>query len=161
MSGFRIVEHVARCQHIRQRPAAVELGHGNELRLAVKQYIPKDNPRPQPGDVTIIAGHANGFPKELYEPLWDDLLQSLQKRGRNICSIWIADIVNQGQSGILNEKILGPDREEPLIFCCCALTDLGKKLTGLIMAGICSSSSTSIRTRCPNLLSALGTQWVE
>jgi hypothetical protein len=29
----------------------------------VKQYIPLDNPKPQPGDVTILAAHANGFPK--------------------------------------------------------------------------------------------------
>jgi hypothetical protein len=33
------------------------------LHLAVKQYIPLDNPNPQPGDVTILAAHANGFPK--------------------------------------------------------------------------------------------------
>ncbi len=33
------------------------------LHLAVKQYIPKSNPNPRPGDVTIIAAHANGFVK--------------------------------------------------------------------------------------------------
>lgn len=31
--------------------------------MAVKQYIPLDNPNPQPGDVTILGAHANGFPK--------------------------------------------------------------------------------------------------
>lgn len=33
------------------------------FRLAVKQYTPLDNLNPQPGDLTIIGAHANGFPK--------------------------------------------------------------------------------------------------
>lgn len=33
------------------------------FRLAVKQYTPLENLSPQPGDVTIIGAHANGFPK--------------------------------------------------------------------------------------------------
>ena len=33
------------------------------LNLAVKQYKPLDNLQPELGDVTIIATHANGFPK--------------------------------------------------------------------------------------------------
>lgn len=36
--------------------------------MHIKQYIPLDNPDPQLGDVTIVAAHAAGFPKELYEP---------------------------------------------------------------------------------------------
>lgn len=63
MSHFRVVEHTARCQNVRQRPGAVKAGHENELRLAVKQYIPLDNPHPKEGDVTIIGAHANAFPK--------------------------------------------------------------------------------------------------
>ena len=31
--------------------------------MSVKQYIPLDNPDPKPGDITIVGGHANGFPK--------------------------------------------------------------------------------------------------
>jgi hypothetical protein len=54
---------------------------------------------------------ANGFPKELYEPFWDDLSEDLQAKGRNIRSIWIADMATHGQSGIINEKLLGPDGE--------------------------------------------------
>jgi hypothetical protein len=61
-SPFRIVEHVVPCQHIREYPAATA-GVDDTLHLAVKQYIPFDNPNPQPGDVTILAAHANGFPK--------------------------------------------------------------------------------------------------
>lgn len=49
--------------------------------------------------------------KELYEPLWDDLYKHLASQNRRIRSIWIADVAQQGQSGILNEAILGHDRE--------------------------------------------------
>ena len=62
-SLFRIVEHVVPCQHLREYPAATADNQEQLLHLAVKQYIPLDNPSPQPGDVTILASHANGFPK--------------------------------------------------------------------------------------------------
>ncbi|OJJ06090.1 hypothetical protein ASPVEDRAFT_45507 [Aspergillus versicolor CBS 583.65] len=109
MSHFRVVEHTVRCQGIRERLGAVKPGHENQLRLAVKQYIPIDNPTPGDGDVTLVGAHANGFPKELYEPLWDDIYERLSSLNRRIRSIWIADVVQQGQSGILNESILGND----------------------------------------------------
>lgn len=60
---FRIVEHVVPCQYIREYPQATSNEQEDVLHLAVKQYIPFDNPNPQRGDVTIIAAHANGFPK--------------------------------------------------------------------------------------------------
>jgi hypothetical protein len=109
MSHFNVTEHVVRSQHTRDRPAGAERGRENELRLHVKQYVPKDNLTPKPGDVTLIGAHANGFPKELYEPFWDDLHEKLRAQGRAIRGIWIADIASQGQSGIFNEEILGPD----------------------------------------------------
>lgn len=111
MSNFRIIEHTIRSQHSRERFAGAELGLENKLQLHVKRYIPKSNPSPKPGDVTIIGAIANAFPKEMHEPLWDDLDSRLQARGRRIRSIWIADPVNTGQSGVLNEEILGPDRK--------------------------------------------------
>ena len=49
--------------------------------------------------------------KELYEPLWDDLYKQLASQNRRIRSIWIADVAPQGQSGVLNEAILGHDRK--------------------------------------------------
>lgn len=110
MSNFRVVEHVVKCQHTRDRPAGAERGRDNDLRMCVKQYIPKTNPEPRHGDVTIIGAQANAFPKEMYEPMWDDVQERMQSKGRNIRSIWIADMAAQGQSGILNENTLGPDR---------------------------------------------------
>jgi len=61
--SFRIVEHVVPGEHIREYPAATANEQEETLYLAVKQYIPLDNLNPQPGDVTIIGAHANGFPK--------------------------------------------------------------------------------------------------
>jgi hypothetical protein len=47
----------------------------------------------QHGDVTIVAAHLNGYPKESYEPLWDTLLEnSLSGTSKlKIRGIWIAD----------------------------------------------------------------------
>jgi len=106
---FKIVEHKVPTQHIREYPRATLHEQEDVLHLAVKQYIPLDNPTPQPGDITIIGAHACGFPKELYEPLWEDLLSRLARRKLRIRSIWIADVAQQGQSGILNEGFLGND----------------------------------------------------
>ncbi|KAJ5815016.1 hypothetical protein N7474_006793 [Penicillium riverlandense] len=107
-SPFRIVEHVVPCQHIREYPAATA-GVDDTLHLAVKQYIPLDNPNPQPGDVTILAAHANGFPKELYEPLWEEIHARSKASGFRIRSIWMTDVAQEGQSSVLNEDVLGND----------------------------------------------------
>lgn len=60
---FRVVEHLVPGEHIREYPAATANEQEETLYLAVKQYIPLDNPNPQLGDVTILGAHANGFPK--------------------------------------------------------------------------------------------------
>lgn len=60
---FSILEHELPCSHIREYPLATANTQEDVLYLAIKQYIPKDNKHPQPGDVTIIGAHANGFPK--------------------------------------------------------------------------------------------------
>lgn len=106
---FRIVEHVIPCAYIREFPNALAHSQEDTLHLAVKQYIPVDNPNPRPGDVTIIGAHANGFPKELYEPLWEDLLTQSKRHNFRIRSIWIADVAQQGMSSVLNEDMLGND----------------------------------------------------
>jgi hypothetical protein len=47
----------------------------------------------------------------LYEPLWEDLHARSKSNSFRIRSIWIADIANQGASGIMNEELLGNDRK--------------------------------------------------
>lgn len=51
------------------------------------------------------------LPQEAYELIWDDLLHQSKKYGFEIRSIWMADMVNMGSSGVLNEPLLGDDRE--------------------------------------------------
>ncbi len=60
---FMVRSRVLQAQHIREYPEATASGEDEILELAVKQYIPIDNPNPQAGDVTIISVHAVGFPK--------------------------------------------------------------------------------------------------
>lgn len=106
---FRVQEHTIPCQYVREYPGATLENQEDDLYLHVKQYTPLDQSYSQPGAITIIGTHANGFPKELYEPLWDDLFRALRKQGQAIRGIWISDVAQQGMSGILNEEKLGND----------------------------------------------------
>ncbi|KAL4756599.1 alpha/beta-hydrolase [Aspergillus foveolatus] len=108
LSPLIVTEHVVDCQHIREYPRATKEGN-DVLKLAIKRYTPRSNPNPQPGDVTVIGAHGSGFPKELYEPIWEEILSRLSTQGIRIRSIWIADTANQSASGILNEENLGND----------------------------------------------------
>lgn len=109
MASFRIVEHRIPCQYIREYPRALARSQEDILHLAVKQYVPLSNPTPSPGDITIVAATANGFTKELYEPLWEDLEASMADKGLKIRGIWIADVAHQGESSVVNEEKLGND----------------------------------------------------
>jgi hypothetical protein len=60
---YRTREHTVPCQHVREYAHATLDSQEDTLHLAVKQYTPLDNQEPSPGDLTIIAAHANGFPK--------------------------------------------------------------------------------------------------
>ncbi|KAL5045010.1 hypothetical protein BDW71DRAFT_215422 [Aspergillus fruticulosus] len=104
-SSFQVIEHTIPCQSIREYHGAVR-EDSPPLQLAVKQYIPLADGTPGRDGVTIIAGHANGIPKECYEPLWEDLLSATSVK---ISSIWFADCAHQGASGVLNEHVLGDD----------------------------------------------------
>jgi hypothetical protein len=84
-----------------------------QLSMAVKQYRPRysDRPQLQPGDVTIIACPALGFPKELYEPIWLVLYELLlDSKTCHIRNVWLADPTTQGVNGLLNEGKLGSER---------------------------------------------------
>jgi hypothetical protein len=63
MSHFKIINHTSRCQHTRHWRGGFEPGYEHSLKLAVKQYVPRSNVKPQPGDVTFVGAAANGFPK--------------------------------------------------------------------------------------------------
>ncbi|KAM0331287.1 hypothetical protein ACHAQA_002957 [Verticillium albo-atrum] len=108
-SVFHVQEHTIEASHVREYARATANAQDEKLLLHVKQYVPKDNTEPHKGDVTLIGGHANGFPKELYEPLWEDLYHEAKSRNIRIRSIIIADAAWQGKSGLLNEEALGND----------------------------------------------------
>jgi len=106
---FSVQKHTLPAAHIREYPRATADSQEDVLQIAIKQYTPFDNSDPQPGDLTIIGAHANGFPKELYEPLWDELYMGLKAAGIRIRGIWIADVVHQNASSVINEDKLGND----------------------------------------------------
>ena len=106
-SNFSVTEHILLGQHIREYPYGVK-SEPAKLRLDIKEYRPLDNIDAAPGSVTIIAAHANGLVKETYEPLWDELHRAYPGKIR---AVWIADVSNQGASGVLNEHIQGDDSE--------------------------------------------------
>ncbi|KAL7276239.1 hypothetical protein RUND412_000775 [Rhizina undulata] len=111
MSLFRIKKHIIPASHIREFPRATIAAKGNppSLKLAVNQYIPRSAHPPSPGDLTLICCHANGFHKELYEAFFDELLPLYEKSGLRIRSIWAPDAAHQGESGVINEGVLGDD----------------------------------------------------
>ena len=102
---WNVIEHVIPASHIRGFHRGVRDESSAHLRLALKEYVPKSNPDPRPGDVTLIVAHGIGSAKECYEPFFDDLLRcDVRIRG-----IWAADATNNGASYILNEHILGDE----------------------------------------------------
>lgn len=112
LKHFDVAQHVIPGQHIREYPNATRSKQEEILHLAVKQYIPKATPKlNNRSPITVIAAHGNGFPKEAYEPLWDDLFEAAASKGICIRAIWFADSSNQGASGVKNESIQGDDRK--------------------------------------------------
>ncbi|KAF2823352.1 alpha/beta-hydrolase [Ophiobolus disseminans] len=103
---FEIIEHTSPCSYIRQYPHSAKSDDA-VLHLAVKEYRPLKAPEPGLETVTIIAAHGNGFPKEMYEPLFTALHASPKPYA--IHSIWIADQANMSASHALNAPDLGDD----------------------------------------------------
>ena len=107
---FQILDHVIDAQHIREYPNGTRHQDDCTLKLHLKQYKPLNNLEAKPDSITIIAATGNGFPKETYEPLWDDLIDQANSASLPIRAIWIADSSHQGASGIANEAAQGDDR---------------------------------------------------
>jgi hypothetical protein len=51
----------------------------------------------------------------MYEPLWDEIEERSRKLSFRIRAVWIADMWNQGQSGSVNEDVMGKDRKSVII----------------------------------------------
>jgi hypothetical protein len=109
---FDVTAHRSPGQHIRQYARGTSDSEEEELYLSVKQYVPKTSEHhPDSTGITLVACHASGVPKELYEPLWDALYEYMQKNAKtHIAGIWIADVSNQNHSSVINEGKLGNER---------------------------------------------------
>ncbi|QMW35678.1 hypothetical protein G4B84_011169 [Aspergillus flavus NRRL3357] len=97
-NNFRITEHTVPGCHIREYAGSTAGRQEDVLRLHVKQYTPLNPPEPlSPEAVTIT---------ELYEPLWNEILQRAERNSFQIRSIWVAEAANMGMSAIFNEDKL-------------------------------------------------------
>lgn len=102
---WTVSPHVIRASHIRGFARGVRNEQTGYLRLALKQYVPK-NRTFATGDITLIAAQGVGQSKELYEPFFDGLLENAKLPIR---AIWIMDSVHHGASYVLNEDIIGDE----------------------------------------------------
>ncbi|WPH04144.1 Hypothetical protein R9X50_00703000 [Acrodontium crateriforme] len=101
--------HVFPGQHIRQFAGATRYKEEDTQHLAAKQYIPIRIDHVPGIGITIIGAPAISFPKEMYEPLWDEMLAQWTHQEFYISSIWAVDPCNQGESGVLNEITQGDE----------------------------------------------------
>ena len=110
-SPFIVREHTFQGQHIREYPEALANNQEDVLRLHAKSYTPKDVASGEVrGQGTIIGYHGNSFPKEVYEPMMEQLYYVLKTHHDfTIGSIWFADQATQGESALLNDDIMGND----------------------------------------------------
>lgn len=99
-----------------------------QLFIAVNRYrssTPRNAAANGPG-LTLVFSHANGFhkgenglilenasltrshhPSEIWEPAMGDLLDALDAKTRPIEEMWALDCALQGDSGFLNEEVIG------------------------------------------------------
>ena len=102
---WTVCSHVIPASHIRGFARGVRDEQIGYLRLAVKQYVPK-NRIVTADDITLIAAQGVGQSKELYEPFFDGLLEHAKLPIR---AIWIMDNVHHAASYVLNETIIGDE----------------------------------------------------
>lgn len=83
----------------------------NPLWIAVNRYYPASSSARSSSSLglTLVVAHANGFSKETWEPTFASLLERAAKGALSepIDEIWSLDMVNQGDSAVLNKGLLG------------------------------------------------------
>ncbi|KAG7001972.1 hypothetical protein G7Y79_00030g065050 [Physcia stellaris] len=103
--SWNIHEHVIPASHIRGFRRGIREEKAGRLRLAIKQYVPKEISGCIARHVSIITAHGVGSSKESYEPFYDELLN----RGLPIRAVWAMDVAHHGASYLLNENIIGDE----------------------------------------------------
>lgn len=102
---WTVSSHIIPASHIRGFSRGVRDEQTGSLRLAVKQYVPR-NRNFKTGEITLIAAQGVGQAKELYEPFFDGLLEAAKLPIR---AIWILDNVHYAASYVLNEHVIGDE----------------------------------------------------
>ncbi|GAA5925858.1 alpha/beta fold hydrolase [Sporobolomyces koalae] len=84
-----------------------ELDKQQQLVLSVNRYRPPIERRTK--GLTLVLSHANGFYKEVWEPMLSVLLEDLETANcLPVEEVWALDCVVQGDSAVLNDEVLGP-----------------------------------------------------
>ncbi|BGP32440.1 hypothetical protein JCM10296v2_004221 [Rhodotorula toruloides] len=100
LDGFR--------RHVRLDDEA-ELARQEQLLIAANRYRPERQRTDDGPGLTLVFSHANGFYKEVWEPALSSVLAQLEANGRSlpVDEIWALDCINQGDSAVLNDDVLG------------------------------------------------------
>ncbi|GAA6012026.1 hypothetical protein JCM11491_000143 [Sporobolomyces phaffii] len=121
-----------------------EIEGQEQLVLAVNRYRPPANKRRK--GLTLVLSHANGFYKEIWEPMLSSLLQDLEPSNcLPVEEIWALDCVLQGDSAILNHDVLGS------VFNWC---DHGRDILNFLISYIDANPSPSDVSSLPALEAA-------
>ena len=102
-----IHDHGIPASHIRGFRRGIRDEQVGRIRLAIKQYVPKQPSGSNGGHVTIIASHGVGSSKESFEPFFDELLLC----GIPIRAVWAMDVAHNGASYLLNENVIGDETQ--------------------------------------------------
>ncbi|GAA5856771.1 hypothetical protein JCM8547_008833 [Rhodosporidiobolus lusitaniae] len=81
-----------------------------QLHVALNRYVPLKEKREEDGrkGVSLVFCHGTGLCKEIWEPVLRPMLDELEKGGDvKVDEIFALDTVNQGDSAVLNEKLMG------------------------------------------------------
>ncbi|KAF8579956.1 hypothetical protein K439DRAFT_1358320 [Ramaria rubella] len=72
----------------------------------VNRFV-KKGPEGREGGLTLFLAHANGFPKEVWEPTLLDIFSTAERAGVVIGEVWAFESVQHGDSALLNKNVIG------------------------------------------------------
>ncbi|GAA5893644.1 hypothetical protein JCM8208_000847 [Rhodotorula glutinis] len=125
-----------------------ELDRQEQLVTVANRYRPAARTARREGEqpgLTLVFSHANGFYREVWEPLLATLLERIEVSGKSlpVDEVWAIDCINQGDAGVLNEPVLGE------VF---NWADHGRDLLNFIISyGDSPSSSTGLLSPAPDV----------
>ncbi|ORY90676.1 Alpha/beta hydrolase family-domain-containing protein [Leucosporidium creatinivorum] len=121
-----------------------------QLYTVVNRYKPQSWRKGEGRGLTLVFAHANGFHKETWEPTISELLNELETstepRALPVDEIWSLDAYNQGDSGLVNDAVLGNTH---------TWADAGRDILNFLISYLPSpSSSTSSSAELPYIPSS-------